>query len=440
MGASIDTRTLAPGQVFFALRGERTDGHAHVGAAGAAGASIAVVDDAARAADRPEELALMLVGDAREALGRMARAWREAAPNLRVVGVTGSNGKTTTVRLIDAVLRGSLRGSASVKSFNNDLGLPLTLLGARPGDQYVVCEMGTSGPGEIGRIAGMARPDVAVITMVGRAHVERLGSLEGVAAEKASILLHVREGGVGVVPAGCAVLERAMARMELPRLVRVGEDEAADLRVSGVRCSTRGVSFEVNGRARFSVGLMGAHNAHNGAMAVAVGRRFGLDDEAIARGLASAVGAEGRLAAATIRTPEGPVRVVNDAYNANPDSMAAALVTLASLKPGPGGRRVAILGDMLELGEASAGAHEEVAGRVRSSRSIHAAVLVGEAMSAAAGSAGAKAVAVGGLEGGEAERIAGMVRGGDVVLLKASRGMRLERVAEAIERRFGAAR
>lgn len=441
-GVSIDTRTLHAGQVFVALAGERVDGHAYLAAACEAGASMALVERAVAAL--PEGLPVVLVRDGREALTRLAKAYRDATPNLRVVGVTGSNGKTTTVRLIDAVLGGSLRGSASERSYNNALGLPLTLLNAGPADQYVVCEMGMSTPGEIAALGRIARPDVAVITSVGRAHLQGLGSVEAIAAEKASILEHLRVGGVGVIPAGVEPLERAVARLEAvagapARLVRVGVGDGADLRVGDVKAGARGVLFSINERAGFSVPLLGTHNAHNAALAVAVGRRFGLDDDAIRDGLAGVRATAGRLERVKVSGAAGSVAVLNDAYNANPDSVLAALRTLGEMKPTKGGRRVAILGDMLELGDSSESAHAEVARAIAGSRGIHAAVLVGPAMSAAAGEAGAKATAADLAGEADADRIAAMVEAGDVVLIKASRGGRLERVADAIERRFGGA-
>ncbi|MEQ8769263.1 MAG: UDP-N-acetylmuramoyl-tripeptide--D-alanyl-D-alanine ligase [Phycisphaerales bacterium] len=437
-GVSIDTRTLAAGQVFVALAGERVDGHAYLEHAREAGASMALVEreDAAL----PDGLPVAVAPDGREALTRLARAYRAASPNLRVVGVTGSNGKTTTVRLIHAVLSGSRRGSASQKSYNNALGLPLTILNAGPSDQYVVCEMGMSTPGEIAALGRIAQPDVGVITSIGRAHLEALGSVEAIAREKASILEHVRGGGVGIVPAGVEVLERAIERIGSPRLLRVGTDDAADVRVTHVKTGARGVAFELNGRAAFEVPLLGAHNAHNGAVAVAVGWRFGLDDDAIRAGLANARPVAGRLERVTLGPRGAQIKVLNDSYNANPDSMLAAIGTLCEMKPGTGGRRVAILGDMLELGDDRESAHAEIARAVAGARGIHAAVLVGDAMRGAAGEAGGKATPGELASDADADRIAAMVEPGDVVLIKASRGVRLERVAEALDRRFGARR
>ncbi len=437
-GVSIDTRTLAPGQVFVALAGDRVDGHEYLPQARDAGASMVLVerDDA----PLPHGLPVAVVHDGRDALARLARAYRAASPNLRVIGVTGSNGKTTATRLIDAVLSGSKRGSASQKSYNNALGLPLTILNAGPNDQYVVCEMGMSTPGEIAVLGRIAQPDVGVITSIGRAHLEGLGSIEAIAREKASILEHVRGGGVGIIPAGADVLERAIERIGSPRLVRVGTDDDADVRLTGVRPGARGVSFELNGRAEFEVPLIGAHNAHNAAVAIAVGRRFGLDDDEIRAGLARVRAVPGRLERVTFGSRGSSVRVLNDAYNANPDSMLAAIGTLCEMKPAKGGRRVAILGDMLELGEDSGPAHAEIARAIAGARGVHAAVLVGDAMGGAVGDAGEKATPGELASDTDADRIAAMVEPGDVVLIKASRGVRLQRVTDALGRRVGARR
>lgn len=437
-GVSIDTRSLAPGQIFVALAGERVDGHAFLDRARDAGASMAIVER--ENAPIPDGLPAVLVGDGRDALSRLARVYRSESPNLRVVGVTGSNGKTTTTRLIHAVLSGARRGSASQKSYNNALGLPLTILNAGPSDQYVVCEMGMSTPGEIAALGRIAQPDVGVITSIGRAHLEGLGSIDAIACEKASILEHVRGGGLGIIPAGVEILERAIERIGSPRLVRVGAHDSADVRLTNVQTGARGLRFELNGRAAFEVPLLGAHNAHNAAVAVAVGRRFGLDDEEIRAGLAGVGPVSGRLERVTLGSRSASVRVLNDAYNANPDSMIAALETLCELKPGKGGRRVAIVGDMLELGNEARAAHAEVARAIASTRGIHAAVLVGDAMRGAADEAGRKATACELASDADADEIAAKVEPGDVVLLKASRSVRLERVAEALDRRFNARR
>ena len=421
-GASIDTRTLKRGEVFFALPGERTDGHDHLAAAAEAGASMAVVERA-EGLEAPADLPLLRVPDARRALWRLADAVRATFGSTRVVGVTGSNGKTTTVRLIHAVLATRLRGTHAQKSFNNELGVPLTLLGVRAGDQYVVCEMGTSSPGEIERLTSLARPDVAVITSIGRAHVERLGSIEGVALEKSATICGAAPHAVAVVPAGIEALEPRLVGAPVDRVVRVGVHDDADLRMSDVEAQPDHVAFTLAPGGRFEVPLPGAHNASNAALAVAVGLRFGLDPDEIRAGLAAVHAAEMRLQ----RRGIAGVTLIDDAYNANPESMRAALATLENETPAPGGRRIAVLGDMLEMGEMEAEAHTEIVEAAHEAADVF--IAVGLRMATAAPEAdhaepdpSDEAIA----------RVAAMLRPGDVVLVKGSRGIALERLGAAL--------
>jgi len=442
-GAGIDSRTIRHGQVFFALGGERTDGHRHVADAARAGASMAVVEDPARVQGAlPEGFGVLRVPSARRALGKLAAAYRRTLEGTRVIAVTGSNGKTTTTRLIDAVLRTTLRGTCPRQSYNNDLGVPLTILGASRGDQYLVCEVGMNAPGEIAALGAMVSPDVGVVTSVGRAHLERLGTLRAVAQEKASLLGCLRPGGLGVVHADAPDLLDAVRALDLPgNVVTFGSGAPADVRVTEVETGEAGTSFTLNGRWRLRVPLLGAHNALNAAAAVAVARRLRVPDEEIARGLAGATGAAMRLE----RSCVAGVTVLNDAYNANPDSMLAAVRTLVSLGAGREGsppRRVAILGDMLEQGAGAEEVHREVAQALAGApgRGVDLAVLVGRWMRHAADVlrerwGGARVVHLPDVEGEGADRAAALLRPGDLVLLKGSRRMGLERVALALAAR-----
>ncbi|MBL9030618.1 MAG: UDP-N-acetylmuramoyl-tripeptide--D-alanyl-D-alanine ligase [Phycisphaerae bacterium] len=432
-GVSTDTREIGAGQAFVALAGERFDGHAMLADAAHRGSPLAIIDNPAAVRDVPEGLGLLRVGDTRRALLRLAEGYRRTVLDAtRVIAVGGSNGKTTTVRLIDAVLGQSLRGSASVKSFNNSIGVPLTVLAARPGDQYLVAEVGTNARGEIGPLASLLMPDIAVVVSIGREHLERLGSVREVAQEEASLLEPVRPGGAGVVHAEAPHLDEAIAGLERRpgTIIRFGAGPGADVRVVGVEATARGQRFRLNDRSEWEVPLLGRHNALNAAAAVAVGRRLGVPEGAIARGLLGVRGAEMRLQAHEI----AGVRVINDAYNANPDSMRAALATLVEVGAGAR-RRVAVLGDMLEMGAHREAVHREIGAVLAQMREVDVVVLVGESMQLAGETLDGRARRVADLEGEGASRVAAMLEPGDVVLLKGSRRMRLERVEAALRAR-----
>ncbi len=446
-GVGIDSREVREGQVFVAIRGETHDGHAFVSEAIARGAGMAIVEDGRvleEGGASPEGAYVLKVADTRKALMRLAAAYRKVLQKggTRLIAVTGSAGKTTTVRLIDAMLSNSLRGRASVKSFNNDIGVPLTILSAETGDQYLVCEVGTNAPGEIGRLATIIEPDVAVITCIGRAHLEGLGTVEGVAREKAALLMHLRAGGLAVAPADGGSGAHAAAACVLadvlrcvPQVVTFGRSDEADLRLTSFGHEARGASlhsaFEVNGRSQFETPLLGEHNALNALAAIGVARRFGISDEAIAAALSGFSSPEMRLQ----RLQIGPVSVLNDAYNANPESTAAALRTLSEVDVE--GRRIAILGDMLELGEHAGSAHREIAEAILRLGNIDRVVAVGHHMLAAAERLmrdwpPERCEIISELSPEQARRIAGLLNPGDTVLVKGSRRMRLERIIEAI--------
>ncbi|MAY73216.1 MAG: UDP-N-acetylmuramoyl-tripeptide--D-alanyl-D-alanine ligase [Phycisphaerae bacterium] len=443
-GASIDTRDLREGQVFFALKGEHTDGHAHLRHADERGAAVVVVSD--RNAARGIEAGVLVVEDVPAALRRLATRYREAlaADGARVIGVTGSNGKTTTVRLVYAATRAALRAHAPIKSFNNDLGLPLTLLNAPPGSQMVVCEMGVSRRGDMSRLVDVARPDAAVITSIGRSHLAGLGSLEGVAREKAAIFS--LGPGLAVAP----VFGEAVEKLVAPFIDRAHDalryGPSGNVRLTMIKSDTTGVQFTIDD-APFELALPGEHAAMNAAAAVLVARWFGVTDDMIRVGLRAFTPPPMRLQRERIELEAGAIDLINDAYNANPESMLAAIDTLAGTSVANRGRRVAILGDMLELGEDGPALHREIgealAARADAAGHIDACVLVGPLMGFAAERASkahaSDAISVHReLTDEVAETIAASLRPGDIVLLKASRGVAMERVAEALRRRSSA--
>lgn len=441
-GVSIDSRTTKPGEVFVAIRGENTDGHRYLAHAIAAGAAVLVLQDtAAWEAVKPQAGAVwvLMVPDTGAALLKLGAACRKSLDMTRVVAVGGSNGKTTTVRLIQAMLSRTMRGTHSPKSFNNDVGVPLTILGAKRADQYLICEVGTNAPGEIAPLARAVEPDVAVITSIGREHLEGLSSLEGVLREEVSLLTGLRRGGLAILNAdapGLVAVAQPIVTAQGGTILTFGENPEADLRASDIRAGLEGTAFALNGRTPMRMRLLGRHNVTNALAAIGVARRMGVPQEEIERGLAEAPGPAMRLE----RTEVGGVTVINDAYNANPESMLAALAWFAAAPMPAGARRVVILGDMLELGAAAADAHAEImAAAIRSG--VDRVLAVGPMMSVAAlGVARASVTRVATLDGAGAAGAAGQLNPGDWVLLKGSRGMGLERVLTALQGRAEVAR
>jgi UDP-N-acetylmuramoyl-tripeptide--D-alanyl-D-alanine ligase len=422
-----DTRQMARESLFVALRGERFDGHKFLDTAAAAGAIAAVVSEVPAAA--PEGLRLVVVPDTRAALGKLAKTVRMGL-RAKVVAVAGSNGKTSTKHLVDAVLRVKLKGSFSPKSFNNDIGVPLTIFPADERQDYLVLELGTNHPGEIGNLTRIAQPDVAVITNCGEEHLEFLGDVTGVRRENASVVEGLHPKGALIVNGDDPALLSAVAGYKGKRIT-FGFNETNDLFATDVECDASGTRFKLNGRAPVFVPLLGRHTAVNALAAIAVGKRFRLSDEEILAGLVVAQGPEMRLQLQ--QTPAG-ITLLNDAYNANPPSMKAALQTLKSLPTS--GRRIAILGDMRELGPAGEQLHRDV-GTFAATIGLDRLICVGPQsplIADAAKAAGMLADAVDVFADAEsaAARVPEQIRGGDVVLLKASRGIHLEIVAKAL--------
>ncbi len=464
-GISTDTRAIKPGQAFIALRGERFDGHEYLAAALAAKSPLLIVDhpDAATAAMLAAKeigAGIVRVTDTGKALLRLAGTYRRTLENTKVVAVGGSNGKTTATRLIHAVLAAAFRGTASAKSFNNAVGVPLTILSASPTDQFLICEVGTNAPGEIAQLASIIEPDIAVITSIGREHLEGFGTIQGVAREEASLLKFLDPSGFAVISADTPVEAPLTEYLRgVPNVLRFGFSPDADLRASdathAITTTTDGPSlalkFKINGRTDCTLRLLGEHNACNALAAFAVGRRFGIEPDRIIDALAHARGPEMRLEASTIPTgaPDAPIIVVNDAYNANPDSMLASLNAFADIAESLGTsvkRRIVVLGDMLELGDATEASHREIGERAGTTGGVDTVALVGEQMNRWARPAivalhatptGAPSLMLEPVSDGAAiDRLAGTFRPGDLVLLKGSRRMRLERLLDALRKRF----
>ncbi|MBL4809025.1 MAG: UDP-N-acetylmuramoyl-tripeptide--D-alanyl-D-alanine ligase [Phycisphaerales bacterium] len=412
VGAAIDTRELHRGQIFVAYVGEQVDGHEYLEQANGLGAAMCVVTDSSKIPDG-FDVPTLVVDDSTDALTALAKHWGSLLGGI-IIGVTGSNGKTTTTRLIHAVLSRAGESWVSSKSHNNAIGVPMSILNAPIEARYVIFELGTSSPGEIADRAALVEPDISVITSIGRAHLEELGSIEGVCAEKASILGETQT--LGIVPGGIDELDYAIGLASVGcEIERVAED-----RLGNIEIADQSVSFDLDGY-RFTAPVPGVHNASNAAMAVLVGRACNMSDADIAAGLAQSKLPEMRLDRIEIPTKSDSIVIYNDAYNANPDSTRAALAFFASIQSEA--NKVIILGDMLELGIASESEHQSMvadldidAGRV---------VLVGPMYARAAGQGDEICPKT---DDHAMSELGRTIKPGDLVLLKGSRGIGLERL------------
>ena len=425
---STDTRQIAPKSLFIALRGDRFDGHDFLDQAARNGAAAAIVDHVPE--NSPAGLSLVKVADTRRAMALLATHVRRQMRG-KVIAVAGSNGKTGTKHLIDSVLRDTLHGTISPKSFNNDIGVPLGIFPADPEQDYLVLELGTNHPGEIRTLTKIAQPDIAVITNCSAEHLEGLGDLAGVRRENASLLEGICPGGSLVVNGDDLDLLQEVANFR-GDCITFGRSSGNEIFASKMRCDWNGVHFTVEpGGVEAFVPLLGQHTAVNALAAVAVGRIMGLSDRQIVRSLATASGPDMRLQ----RIEICGVRILNDAYNANPASMKAAIETLAGL---PAPRKIAVLGDMRELGDASEECHREI-GRFVAQKcppdmlicvGASAAIIASEATKA--GMPPARVAHF--VDAKSASVMAQRVMPGDLVLLKGSRAMGLESIGKAIER------
>ena len=432
-GVSIDSRTLGVGEAFFAIQGHRLDGHAFLADAAGRGASCLVVH--ALPDDVPANVPLVLVEDTTRALGLLA-AWHRARFAIPVVAVTGSNGKTTTKELVAGVLGARWHVLKPASSFNNQWGLPLTLLRLAPEHQALVVEIGTNRPGEVAYLAEVARPTVGVVTNVAAVHTEFLGSLEGVREEKAALVRAVGPEGWVVLNADDPRVA-GMAREAHGHVVAYGRAAGARVRAAGEAVEdAQGLTFmlEADGvRAPVTLAFAGRHNVVNALAAAAVGVALDWPLAEIARGLEGVRPVAGRC----VWRAAGPVRVLDDTYNANPVSLRAALDAVAA-GHAPGNRLVVVLGDMLELGPITEEAHREAG---RAVVAAGAALLVGvgrhmrEAVEAARDAGLGDTHHVMTFEDTVAHLLKRLAPG-DTVLVKGSRGMRMERVVDALVARL----
>ena len=430
-----DSRSVKPGDLFLAIPGEKFDGHdfvADVAAKGAAAVMVLKSKVQSLKSKVPAGCAVLAVDDVRAAFGKLAAAYRRDF-SLPVTVVGGSNGKTTTKELLASLLRQKFATLWSEASFNNDIGVPATLLRLEKSHQAAVLEAGTNHPGELAPLVKIIQPKYGVITSIGREHLEFFGDVAGVAQEEGWLAEMLPADGKLFLNGDSEWAGQIAARTKAT-VVRVGFDKKNDWHASKVRLDKNGVTFQVAApKAEFSgeyrINLLGRHQVVNALLAIGSGEEHGLGRAEIQRGLAECQPPKMRMQF----WEAGGVRVLDDCYNANADSMRAALETLCELPLQ--GRRVAVLGDMAELGAHTGPAHVEI-GQCAANLKIGQLFTVGKNSAATA-----QAARDGGLtrviEFADVEAavraVKNFLKPGDVVLLKASRSSRLERIAETLK-------
>ena len=427
---STDSRTLQAGDLFVPLRGENFDGHKFVEQAAERGAAGAMVEKNWKGTT-PKNFALIRVADTLVGYQTLAANYRASLP-LKVIAITGSNGKTSTKDFVAATLARKFRVTKTEGNFNNHVGLPQTMLAANAEDQIAVWEIGMNHPGEVAALAKLTAPDVAIVTNVGIAHIEFMGSREAIAEEKGALAEAIGESGSVILNADDPFSE-TIAKRTRAKIILAGIENGS-VRAGEVSQSATGSEFTIlegAHRCRAQLPVPGMHMVQNAMLAVAAGRAFGLSLEECALGLASTPLTKARL---QIKEING-IQFIDDSYNANPDSMKAALRTLIELDAD--GRRIAVLGEMGELGAESESGHREV-GECAAALNVDELIAVGAtgaAIAHAAQKAGLeKSVAVDSPEEA-AELLAESASPGDLILIKGSRSARMERVLEAFAKR-----
>jgi UDP-N-acetylmuramoyl-tripeptide--D-alanyl-D-alanine ligase len=429
VGVSTDSRQIRGGELFVGLPGPVFDGTTFALAAAQGGASVLLLSEGATADSTgfPQGVEIAVHPDPLRALGDLA-AWHRSRLRARVIGITGSCGKTSTKNILHQLLSALGETVASPSSFNNAVGVPLTLFAADESTDFLVVEIGTSGPGEIEALCRIARPELGIVTNVGPSHLSGLGSIEGVAQEKSALPAALPRRGTLVVNADCR-FHALMRSRTSASVIDFSIEDGGELDARDVLFHSGGTSFRLGSR-EVSSPLLGTHNVQNLLAALGIVRALGYEFDAVLPAVERLQGSKRRME----RHELGDLTVFDDTYNSNPSSVAAAVRVLEGLHGYR--RRVLVLGDMLELGELAAELHHQV-GMEAARAGLEVVVAVGEL---------AKAAAAGALEGGmpagavhhleraeEAARVVpGLIGPGDVVLVKASRGVRLERVVDAL--------
>jgi len=426
-----DTRTLLAGDCFVALRGDRFDGHAFVPQVKSRGAVAAMVSNRLAPSDMPDDLGVVEVPDTLEALQRFAATYRQLL-SVRTIGVTGSSGKTSTKELIASVLRRHFKTKATEGNLNNHIGVPLTLIRLDEDDQYGVVEMGMNHPGELAPLVKMTAPEIGVISSIGPAHIEFFADQAGIAAEKAELIAALPPEGLAVLNAEDEWSRRIADRTNA-RVVWVGNGPDSTWRAEDLQIAADGLSFRLrhNGGAPLvRLPVVNRVMVANALLAAAVGRECGLTLDEIALGLEAV-----RLPGARMQVVKAHgAWILNDAYNANPDSMKAALTTLGEF---PGAtRRLAVLGSMGELGRHATELHRAI-GEFAARQNLAFLIAVGpyaEACVKGAMAAGLDSTQIVMAFNAEeaASALSPLLREGDAVLVKGSRFMGLDRLVSAL--------
>jgi UDP-N-acetylmuramoyl-tripeptide--D-alanyl-D-alanine ligase len=420
---STDSRTIKPGELFVALRGENFDAHdflAQVVERGAAGAIVSR-DSPSKL---PAKFAILRAADTLVAYQNLASHYRKSLL-LKVLAITGSNGKTSTKDFVASILGRAFRVTKTEGNFNNHVGLPRTILEANRDHEVAVWELGMNHRGEIAALSKIAAPDAAIITNIGIAHIEFMGSREAIAEEKGALAESISPSGFLILNADDE-WSASVAKRTRTRVIFAGIN-AGTVRAIDVEQSPVGSEFtiiEEAHRVRAQLPVPGLHMVQNAVLAVAAGRAFGVSLEDCAAGLAAAPLTKARL---QVREIHG-VQFIDDSYNANPDSMKAALRTLIELDAD--GKRIAVLGKMLELGSESERGHREVGETAAALGVDHLIAVDNETIARAAQNAGLENTAIAKDAGDAAEMVSEIASAGDLVLIKGSRSARMERVLE----------
>lgn len=430
-GVTTDSRKVKKGDMFIALRGEKLDGHDYIENAVSAGAALVIVQKQVKIPGIPH----ITVKDTLKALQDISRYYRS---NFKIpfIAVTGSSGKTTTKDMIAAVLGRKFKVLKTQGNFNNEIGLPLTLMDLDLSCEVAVLEMGMSSLGEIRMLSDLVRQDIGVISNVGTAHIEKLGSRENILKAKLELFTYFKKGNTAIINGDNDLLKNFDSKEF--RVLKFGMDSSNDvLAYDIVEKGEEGIEFtvDIDGKPeKFAVVLPGIHNVYNGLSAIAVAGLFGMEPEEIRKGLMDFRPSKNRM---DIVTLSSGIRLINDVYNANPESMAAAIKVLQSLRSGE--RAVCILGDMFELGDVSAEEHRKL-GEYAAREGVDIVAAVGsfaEYVARGALSMGMDKSSVYAFSTNEeaAASLEGILKPGDTVLVKGSRGMKMEYLVDFIRER-----